>query len=121
MPSRNRSARLFYNTLRSRSLNKYLGRPTMILFQDTTFCNQFTNRGGRGFIGNAVSLARYPFPCSFLLSKHLSSLTIECSSSNDFIIRSKSTSVKQMLVNNKIINVCDSPASLIIMILIYQG
>jgi len=92
----------------------------LFLFQNGTYCIQFKNRGGRGFIGDGASLLQYPFPCSFLHSKHLSSLTIDCSSTNDFIIRSKSTSVKRILVNNKIINYCDLLASLIIMILKYQ-
>ena len=91
----------------------------LFLFQNGTYCIQFKNRGGRGFIGDGASLLQYPFPCPFIHSKHLSSLTIDCSSTNDFIIRSKSTSVKRVLANNKIINHWDLLASLIITILKY--
>lgn len=118
MPPNNRRGNLCYTVRQTRFLNKYLRDP--ILFQNGTYCIQFKNRGGRGFIGDGASLLQYPFPCSFMHSKHFSSLTIDCSSTNDFIIRSKLTSVKRILVNNKIINYCEILASIIIMILKYQ-
>ena len=118
IPSKCKRERPCHTILQPGFLNRYLRDSTLL--SSSTLRIQFKNRGGRGIIGDVASLLRYLIPCSFMYSKHLSSLTIDCSSTNDFIIRSKSTSVKRILVNNKIINYCDLLASLIIMILKYQ-
>src|SRR6266487_3364424 len=92
IPSKSKRERPCHTILQPGFLNRYLRDSTLL--SSSTLRIQFKNRGGRGIIGDVASLLRYLIPCSFMYSKHLSSLTIDCSSTNDFIIRSKSTFVK---------------------------